>query len=235
MIILKDIHKTYGKGNNSLEALKGIDLTINNGEMLAVMGASGSGKTTLLNIIGTIDRPTSGEYYIDSVRMDELSVKEMAVFRNRIFGFVMQDYALISHYSAMKNIMLPLHYTKLSRTEKKLRAMRLIEAMKLENRKDALPSQMSGGQKQRVAIARALVFDTKIIFLDEPIGNLDTKTGIKLMELFREINQKYNKTIVQVTHSESAAMYGTKLVKLVDGEITSIEEITPGMQISSAS
>ncbi len=118
MIILKDIHKTYGKGNNSLEALKGINLTINNGEMLAVMGASGSGKTTLLNIIGTIDRPTSGEYYIDSVRMDELSVKEMAVFRNRIFGFVMQDYALISHYSAIKNIMLPLHYTKLSRTEK---------------------------------------------------------------------------------------------------------------------
>ncbi len=218
MIILKDIHKTYGKGNNSLEALKGIDLTINNGEMLAVMGASGSGKTTLLNIIGTIDRPTSGEYYIDSVRMDELSVKEMAVFRNRIFGFVMQDYALISHYSAMKNIMLPLHYTKLSRTEKKLRAMRLIEAMKLENRKDALPSQMSGGQKQRVAIARALVNDAKILLCDEPTGALDSANAKEIMSILKKLNSE-GRTVVIVTHDHSIANECDRLVEIKDGTI----------------
>lgn len=218
MIILKDIHKTYGKGNNSLEALKGIDLTINNGEMLAVMGASGSGKTTLLNIIGTIDRPTSGEYYIDSVRMDELSVKEMAVFRNRIFGFVMQDYALISHYSAMKNIMLPLHYTKLSRTEKKLRAMRLIEAMKLENRKDALPSQMSGGQKQRVAIARALVNDAKILLCDEPTGALDSANAKEIMSILKKLNSE-GRTVVIVTHDHSIAQKCDRIVEIKDGTI----------------
>lgn len=218
MIILKDIHKTYGKGNNSLEALKGIDLTINNGEMLAVMGASGSGKTTLLNIIGTIDRPISGEYYIDSVRMDELSVKEMAVFRNRIFGFVMQDYALISHYSAMKNIMLPLHYTKLSRTEKKLRAMRLIEAMKLENRKDALPSQMSGGQKQRVAIARALVNDAKILLCDEPTGALDSANAKEIMSILKKLNSE-GRTVVIVTHDHSIANECDRLVEIKDGTI----------------
>ena len=218
MIILKDIHKTYGKGNNSLEALKGINLTINNGEMLAVMGASGSGKTTLLNIIGTIDRPTSGEYYIDSVRMDELSVKEMAVFRNRIFGFVMQDYALISHYSAIKNIMLPLHYTKLSRTEKKLRAMRLIEAMKLENRKDALPSQMSGGQKQRVAIARALVNDAKILLCDEPTGALDSATAMDIITILKNLNSE-GRTVVIVTHDHSIAQKCDRIVEIRDGII----------------
>lgn len=218
MIILKDIHKTYGKGNNSLEALKGINLTINNGEMLAVMGASGSGKTTLLNIIGTIDRPTSGEYYIDSVRMDELSVKEMAVFRNRIFGFVMQDYALISHYSAIKNIMLPLHYTKLSRTEKKLRAMRLIEAMKLENRKDALPSQMSGGQKQRVAIARALVNDAKILLCDEPTGALDSATAMDIITILKNLNSE-GRTVVIVTHDHSIAQKCDRIVEIRDGTI----------------
>ena len=218
MIILKDIHKTYGKGNNSLEALKGINLTINNGEMLAVMGASGSGKTTLLNIIGTIDRPTSGEYYIDSVRMDELSVKEMAVFRNRIFGFVMQDYALISHYSAIKNIMLPLHYTKLSRTEKKLRAMRLIEAMKLENRKDALPSQMSGGQKQRVAIARALVNDAKILLCDEPTGALDSATAMDIITILKNLNSE-GRTVVIVTHDHSIAQKCDRIVEIKDGTI----------------
>ena len=218
MIILKDIHKTYGKGNNSLEALKGINLTINNGEMLAVMGASGSGKTTLLNIIGTIDRPTSGEYYIDSVRMDELSVKEMAVFRNRIFGFVIQDYALISHYSAIKNIMLPLHYTKLSRTEKKLRAMRLIEAMKLENRKDALPSQMSGGQKQRVAIARALVNDAKILLCDEPTGALDSATAMDIITILKNLNSE-GRTVVIVTHDHSIAQKCDRIVEIKDGTI----------------
>lgn len=218
MIILKDIHKTYGKGNNSLEALKGINLTINNGEMLAVMGASGSGKTTLLNIIGTIDRPTSGEYYLDSVRMDELSVKEMAVFRNRIFGFVMQDYALISHYSAIKNIMLPLHYTKLSRTEKKLRAMRLIEAMKLENRKDALPSQMSGGQKQRVAIARALVNDAKILLCDEPTGALDSATAMDIITILKNLNSE-GRTVVIVTHDHSIAQKCDRIVEIRDGII----------------
>lgn len=218
MIILKDIHKTYGKGNNSLEALKGINLTINNGEMLAVMGASGSGKTTLLNIIGTIDRPTSGEYYIDSVRMDELSVKEMAVFRNRIFGFVMQDYAIISHYSAIKNIMLPLHYTKLSRTEKKLRAMRLIEAMKLENRKDALPSQMSGGQKQRVAIARALVNDAKILLCDELTGALDSATAMDIITILKNLNSE-GRTVVIVTHDHSIAQKCDRIVEIKDGTI----------------
>ncbi len=218
MITLKNIHKTYGKGNNRLEALKGVDLTINTGEMLAIMGASGSGKTTLLNIIGTIDRPTSGEYYIDSVRMDELSVKEMAVFRNRVFGFVMQDYSLISHYSAIKNIMLPLHYIKLSRAEKKLRVMRLIEAMKLENRKDALPSQMSGGQKQRVAIARALVNDANILLCDEPTGALDSVTAMEIMSILKKLNSE-GRTVVIVTHDQSIAKKCDRIVEIKDGII----------------
>ena len=199
------------------------------------MGPSGSGKSTLLYLLGGLDMPTQGSVSINGTDLSKLKDKKLCAMRNEQVGFVFQFYNLVPNLTVEDNIALPLMIAGKKRSNYKERLDWCLQVIGMENKRKLTPRELSGGQQQRVAIARALVFDPKIIFLDEPIGNLDTKTGIKLMELFREINQKYNKTIVQVTHSESAAMYGTKLVKLVDGEITSIEEITPGMQISSAS
>ncbi|MBQ1535212.1 MAG: ABC transporter ATP-binding protein [Ruminococcus sp.] len=229
------VNRSFVNGKETAHVLKDIDLTVKEGEFISIMGPSGSGKSTLLYLLGGLDMPTQGSVSINGTDLSKLKDKKLCAMRNEQVGFVFQFYNLVPNLTVEDNIALPLMIAGKKRSNYKERLDWCLQIIGMENKRKLTPRELSGGQQQRVAIARALVFDPKIIFLDEPIGNLDTKTGIKLMELFREINQKYNKTIVQVTHSESAAMYGTKLVKLVDGEITSIEEITPGMQISSAS
>ena len=229
------VNRSFVNGKETAHVLKDIDLTVKEGEFISIMGPSGSGKSTLLYLLGGLDMPTQGSVSINGTDLSKLKDKKLCAMRNEQVGFVFQFYNLVPNLTVEDNIALPLMIAGKKRSNYKERLDWCLQVIGMEDKRKLTPRELSGGQQQRVAIARALVFDTKIIFLDEPIGNLDTKTGIKLMELFREINQKYNKTIVQVTHSESAAMYGTKLVKLVDGEITSIEEITPGMQISSAS
>lgn len=229
------VNRSFVNGKETAHILKDIDLTVKEGEFISIMGPSGSGKSTLLYLLGGLDMPTQGSVSINGTDLSKLKDKKLCAMRNEQVGFVFQFYNLVPNLTVEDNIALPLMIAGKKRSNYKERLDWCLQVIGMEDKRKLTPRELSGGQQQRVAIARALVFDPKIIFLDEPIGNLDTKTGIKLMELFREINQKYNKTIVQVTHSESAAMYGTKLVKLVDGEITSIEEITPGMQISSAS
>jgi putative ABC transport system ATP-binding protein len=229
------VNRSFVNGKETAHVLKDIDLTVKEGEFISIMGPSGSGKSTLLYLLGGLDMPTQGSVSINGTDLSKLKDKKLCAMRNEQVGFVFQFYNLVPNLTVEDNIALPLMIAGKKRSNYKERLDWCLQVIGMEDKRKLTPRELSGGQQQRVAIARALVFDPKIIFLDEPIGNLDTKTGIKLMELFREINQKYNKTIVQVTHSESAAMYGTKLVKLVDGEITSIEEITPGMQISSAS
>ncbi len=229
------VNRSFVNGKETAHVLKDIDLTVKEGEFISIMGPSGSGKSTLLYLLGGLDMPTQGSVSINGTDLSKLKDKKLCAMRNEQVGFVFQFYNLVPNLTVEDNIALPLMIAGKKRSDYKERLDWCLQIIGMENKRKLTPRELSGGQQQRVAIARALVFDPKIIFLDEPIGNLDTKTGIKLMELFREINQKYNKTIVQVTHSESAAMYGTKLVKLVDGEITSIEEINPGMQISSAS
>ena len=229
------VNRSFVNGKETAHVLKDIDLTVKEGEFISIMGPSGSGKSTLLYLLGGLDMPTQGSVSINGTDLSKLKDKKLCAMRNEQVGFVFQFYNLVPNLTVEDNIALPLMIAGKKRSNYKERLDWCLQVIGMEDKRKLTPRELSGGQQQRVAIARALVFDPKIIFLDEPIGNLDTKTGIKLMELFREINQQYNKTIVQVTHSESAAMYGTKLVKLVDGEITSIEEITPGMQISSAS
>ena len=229
------VNRSFVNGKETAHVLKDIDLTVKEGEFISIMGPSGSGKSTLLYLLGGLDMPTQGSVSINGTDLSKLKDKKLCAMRNEQVGFVFQFYNLVPNLTVEDNIALPLMIAGKKRSDYKERLDWCLQIIGMENKRKLTPRELSGGQQQRVAIARALVFDPKIIFLDEPIGNLDTKTGIKLMELFREINQKYNKTIVQVTHSESAAMYGTKLVKLVDGQITSIEEINPGMQISSAS
>ena len=229
------VNRSFVNGKETAHVLKDIDLTVKEGEFISIMGPSGSGKSTLLYLLGGLDMPTQGSVSINGTDLSKLKDKKLCAMRNEQVGFVFQFYNLVPNLTVEDNIALPLMIAGKKRSNYKERLDWCLQVIGMEDKRKLTPRELSGGQQQRVAIARALVFDPKIIFLDEPIGNLDTKTGIKLMELFREINQKYNKTIVQVTHSESAAMYGTKLVKLVDGEITSIEEIKPGMQISSAS
>lgn len=229
------VNRSFVNGKETAHVLKDIDLTVKEGEFISIMGPSGSGKSTLLYLLGGLDMPTQGSVSINGTDLSKLKDKKLCAMRNEQVGFVFQFYNLVPNLTVEDNIALPLMIAGKKRSNYKERLDWCLQIIGMEDKRKLTPRELSGGQQQRVAIARALVFDPKIIFLDEPIGNLDTKTGIKLMELFREINQKYNKTIVQVTHSESAAMYGTKLVRLVDGQITSIEEITPGMQISSAS
>lgn len=224
LIEVKDAYKIYNPGENEVHALDGVSLTVDRGEFLMIVGHSGSGKSTLMNMLGLLDICTSGEYLIDGKDVSNLSDDELSEIRNKEIGFIFQGFNLIPSLTAKGNVELPLIYRGVKKEEREKLSVDALRRVGLEKRMNHLPSQMSGGQQQRVAIARALVFDPDILFLDEPIGNLDSKTGVKIMELFREINQKYGKTIVQVTHSAEAAQYGTKLVKLVDGQIQSVSE-----------
>lgn len=219
LIEFRNIKKVYGQGDAKVEALKGINLSIEKGEMIAIMGASGSGKSTLLNILGFLDKPTDGSYSLDGQPVDKLGDRILARNRNKFIGFVVQNFALIEDYTVFQNIKVPLDYTKISRKEKKQRIMSLLEKMNISDKKDKLPKELSGGQNQRVAIARALVNNPEIILADEPTGALDRKTGEEVINIFKEFN-KEGKTVIIITHDEKVANMCKRTIKIEDGELS---------------
>lgn len=221
LIELKNIHKSYHLDGFDLEILKGISLKINKGEFVAIMGPSGSGKSTLMNILGCLDLPSSGEYLLDGKNVEHLDNDELAQIRNEKIGFVFQGFNLLSRTTAIENVELPMVYGKISASERKKRAKLALEKVGLKERMYHLPNQLSGGQQQRVAIARAVVNDAPIIFADEPTGNLDTKMSVEIMELFTKLNKDMGRTIILVTHEEDIAKYASRIIKIVDGEISS--------------
>lgn len=220
MIKMNKITKEYGKNESYIRALSEIDFEVNRGEFVAITGSSGSGKTTLLNILGCMDRPTSGSYMINGKETASLSSLEQAKVRNQTFGFVMQNYALIDHFNVYKNVELPLKYAKKKITSRETRISELLKILGIEDKKNQMTASLSGGQKQRVAIARALVNDAEIILADEPTGALDTKNGIQVMEILSGLHQQ-GKTIIMVTHNPELIGYCSRIVKMEDGKIVS--------------
>jgi len=226
IINISSLKKDYYIGEVTVHALRGIDLQISQGEFVAIMGASGSGKSTMLNIIGCLDRPTSGTYYLDGINVAELSKNERAAIRNRKIGFVFQAYNLLSRTSALENVELPLMYNPgIKAKERKERALAALEAVGLQERMDHMPNQLSGGQQQRVAIARSLVNDPVVILADEATGNLDTRTSYEIMALLQELNEK-GKTIVFVTHEPDIARCGTRNIVFRDGHLIRQEKVS---------
>lgn len=218
---MNDISKLYKSGIIQVEALKNINFKVVSGEFLSIMGPSGSGKSTLLNLIGCLDKPSGGTYELASHKVEKLSDSKMSEIRNEFIGFVFQNFHLLPKLSAQKNVEIPLIYRGLSAKMRKELSEKSLELVGLKDRMHHLPNQLSGGQQQRVAIARALAGNPALILADEPTGALDSKTGAKIMELFTELNESNNITIVQVTHEEEIAEYGKRILRLVDGEIVS--------------
>ena len=217
MIRLKGIHKTYYNGA-PLHVLKGIDLDIERGEMVSIMGASGSGKSTLLNILGILDTYDTGEYYLDNQLIRNLSESRAAELRNRMIGFVFQSFNLISFKNAMENVALPLYYQGVSRKKRNALALEYLDRVGLKDWAEHMPNEMSGGQKQRVAIARALIAQPQVILADEPTGALDSKTTVEVMELLREVNRT-GMTMIIVTHERSVSEVTDRIVHVKDGFI----------------
>ncbi|WP_049476673.1 ABC transporter ATP-binding protein [Streptococcus constellatus] len=220
LIDLKNVNKSYRNGDQELQVLKDIHLAVEEGEFVAIMGPSGSGKSTLMNIIGMLDRPTSGEYYLEGEEVAKLGEKKLAKVRNQQIGFVFQQFFLLSKLNALQNVELPLIYAGVSQFKRKALAEQYLKKVELEARMHHLPSELSGGQKQRVAIARALVNHPSIILADEPTGALDTKTGEQIMELLTELNRE-GKTIIMVTHEPEIAAFAKRQIVICDGVISS--------------
>jgi putative ABC transport system ATP-binding protein len=219
IIEIKNLRKDYHVGEVTVHALRGVDLRIEEGEFVAIMGVSGSGKSTMLNILGCLDKPTSGEYMLDGVNINSLNKDATARLRNKKLGFVFQSYNLLPRTTALENVELPLFYNgKIKSKERKERARRALQAVSLDDRTHHMPNQLSGGQQQRVAIARSLVNDPVIILADEPTGNLDTRTSFEIMELFQDLNAK-GRTILYVTHEADIARFATRNVIFRDGKI----------------
>jgi ABC-type lipoprotein export system ATPase subunit len=221
IIELRDIYKTYHIGAIAVPVLKGISLTVARGELLALMGTSGSGKSTLMNILGCLDRPTSGEYRLDGQEVSRLSADQRALVRNRKLGFVFQSFNLLPRTSAIENVAMPLSYTAdhLSEREIRHRAEEMLRRVGLEDRMDYEPSRLSGGQQQRVAIARALINRPQLLFADEPTGNLDSRTSEEVLRMFRQLHQEEGITIIMVTHDADVARYAGRVVHILDGMI----------------
>ncbi|KJQ60184.1 MULTISPECIES: ABC transporter ATP-binding protein [Streptococcus] len=220
LIDLRNINKTYRNGDQELKVLKNINLTVEEGEFVAIMGPSGSGKSTLMNIIGMLDRPSTGEYFLGNEDVANLGDKKLAKVRNNQIGFVFQQFFLLSKLNALQNVELPLIYAGASQGSRRNLAKQYLEKVDLGTRMTHLPSELSGGQKQRVAIARALVNNPSIILADEPTGALDTKTGEQIMELLTELNAE-GKTIIMVTHEPEIAAYAKRQIVIRDGVISS--------------
>ena len=218
MIAIKDLHKSYHMGSNSLHVLKGINFEAKEGEMIAIMGSSGSGKSTFLNILGMLDEADRGSYHLDSVPIRNLNEKVAARYRNQFLGFIFQSFNLITYKSALDNVSMPFYYQGVKRAVRTDKAMHYLEKVGLADWATHLPSELSGGQKQRVAIARALASDPKVLLADEPTGALDTKTSYEVMELIQAINDE-GKTILVVTHEEDIAHMCKRIVHLKDGKI----------------
>lgn len=218
LIELKEISKTYGKGEASVEALKSLELKVDEGEFVAIVGPSGSGKSTLLNIIGSLDRATAGEYLFNGVNISNFSQKDMATFRGEEIGFVFQNFNLLNDKTVVDNVMVPLRFSKKLKGNKRDRAMELIERVGIKGQDSKRVNELSGGQQQRVAIARALVNSPRIILADEPTGALDKKTGESIMELLRELN-KGGTTVIIITHDEKIASSSDRIIRIEDGMI----------------
>lgn len=216
---LEGIVKRYPAAVDERPALQGVDLTIRHGEFVAIMGPSGSGKSTLMNILGCLDVPTAGRYFLDGRDTSRLSPDALARLRNRTIGFVFQGFNLLKRMNAVDNVALPLLYAGLRLAERRRRARELLERMGLGRFAESLPNQMSGGQQQRIAIARALVNDPQLLLADEPTGNLDTQTSASIMALLTELNQNRGITVVLVTHEPDIAAYARRLVRFLDGRI----------------
>ena len=221
LIELKNIHKSYPLDGFDLEILKGINLKIESGEFVAIMGPSGSGKSTLMNILGCLDTPSSGQYLLDGQNVENLASDQLAEIRNQKIGFVFQGFNLLSRTTAIENVELPMVYSGVDDAKRHKKAIEALNSVGLGDRMYHQPNQLSGGQQQRVAIARAIVNNAPIIFADEPTGNLDTKMSVEIMELFSKLNEDLKRTIILVTHEEDIALYAKRVIKIVDGEIQS--------------
>ncbi|GAA0115628.1 ABC transporter ATP-binding protein [Clostridium senegalense] len=225
IIEIKNLHKNFKVGSEDIKILNNINLKVEKGEFLSIMGPSGCGKSTLLYLLGGLDAPTSGEIYINNREISKLKDKSISKVRRRELGFVFQFYNLVQNLSVEDNILLPilLDGGKPKKYEKELKD--ILNIIEMPSKRKALPRELSGGQQQRIAIARALINNPELILADEPIGNLDSKTGTEIMKLFKKINKEKNVTIINVTHSRESANYGTNLVNLKDGKILSCEKI----------
>ncbi|MCB0559374.1 MAG: ABC transporter ATP-binding protein [Lewinellaceae bacterium] len=222
MISVKELNKTYIMGPTKVFALRGVTLDIQRNEFVALMGPSGSGKSTLMNLLGCLDTPTSGEYWLNGINVSTMEDNDLAEVRNKEIGFIFQTFNLLPRLSALENVALPLVYAGMSKTHRREKAMEVLEAVGLGDRVEHKPNELSGGQRQRVAIARALVNDPSIILADEPTGNLDTKTSIEIMGILEKIHQQGN-TVILVTHEPDIAEHAHRSVRLRDGMVESDE------------
>jgi putative ABC transport system ATP-binding protein len=224
LIRVRSLVKTYQVGEVAVRALRGISVEVNSGEFVAVVGPSGSGKSTFMHILGCLDRPTSGEYWLENRDVSRLNDDELSAIRNRQIGFVFQGFNLLARTSAVENVELPLLYAtsgRVSANERRRRALKALESVGLGDRAEHHPNQLSGGQQQRVAIARALMNSPSILFADEPTGNLDSRTSIEVMDIFQKLNEERGLTIVLITHEPQVAEYGSRIIMFKDGEIVS--------------
>ncbi len=225
LIELRDVHRTYGRGEAMVRALDGVNLTIARGEFVAIMGPSGSGKSTTMNLIGCLDRPTAGKLLFDGAEIQGLDNDQRALIRRHFLGFVFQGFNLLARTTALENVELPLIYKGMEPAERRARARAALQKVGLEGRGEHDPSQLSGGQQQRVAIARALAGDPMLILADEPTGNLDSQRSHEILTLLQQLNQDEGITIVMVTHEEDIAAYARRLVVFTDGKITRDEPV----------
>jgi len=226
VIQVEDIHKIYSLGETQVHALRGVSVEICRGEFVAIMGASGSGKSTFMNILGCLDKPTSGRYLLEGTDVAQLDKKQLAAIRNRKIGFVFQGFNLLARTTALENTELPTLYARMEKTERHRRALEALKMVGLAERTDHYPSQLSGGQQQRVAIARALVNQPSILLADEPTGNLDSRTSVELMEIFQSLNDR-GLTIILVTHEHDIADFAKRTIVFRDGKIRRDEAVSP--------
>lgn len=223
LMTMRGIKKSFNIGHeNELEILHGIDIDVSEGEFISIVGQSGSGKSTLMNIIGLLDRPTAGEYFLNGVDIKTLKDEELSVYRSKKIGFVFQNFNLIPRSNAQKNVELPMLYAKVNRKERALRAEKLLELVDMKDRMDHNPNELSGGQKQRVAIARAMANNPDIILADEPTGALDTKTGRQVMDLFHKLNEKEKRTVIIITHNMELAEEASRIYEMKDGNLKEV-------------